>query len=82
MKGNLYRQTSGKQLRGAKASKQKTEKQQNQGLKHRYTYLRANCNSFFNVKGAVSQRTEAEYLKVKFTFFYLAMSSKNLLCCS
>lgn len=41
MRGNRYRQTSGKQLRRAKASKQKTEKQQNQGLKHRYAYLRA-----------------------------------------
>ena len=75
MRGNLYWQTSGKQLRGAKARKQKTEKQQNKGLKHRYTYLRANCS---NVKGAVSQRTEVAYLKVKFTFLYLAMSSKNL----
>ena len=78
MRGNLYRQTSGKQLRGAKAIKQKTEKQQNQGLKHRYTYLRANCSSFFNVTGAVSQRTEVAYLKVKFNFLYLSMSSKNL----
>ena len=51
MRENLYRQTSGKQLRGAKASKQKTEKQQNQGLKHRYTYLRANCSSFLMSKG-------------------------------
>lgn len=38
---NLYRQTNRKQLRGAKASEQKTEKQQNDGLKHRNTYLRA-----------------------------------------
>ena len=51
MRGNLYRQTSGKQLRGAKAIKQKTEKQQNQGLKHRYTYLRANCSFFLMSKG-------------------------------
>ena len=50
-RGNLYRQTSGKQLREAKASKQKTEKQQNQGLKQRYTYLRANCSSFLMSKG-------------------------------
>ena len=47
MRENLYRQTSGKQLRGAKASMQKTEKQQNQGLKHRYTYLRANCSLIY-----------------------------------
>lgn len=47
MRENLYRQTSEKQLRGAKASKQKTEKQQNQGLKHRYTYLRANCSLIY-----------------------------------
>jgi len=41
MRGNLCRQTSGKQLRRAKAGKQKTEKQQNQAIKHRYAYLRA-----------------------------------------